>query len=328
MIPNPLSDLARRAARSSLTILVALLTSVPALHAQQAASTTTTAAPAREVGLTLTVTNDRGKYIRGLGREHVEVFEGKVARAITSFGPADEYASIGVLFDISASMRSGRGGKLEAARHAFARFVRQASPANEYFLSAFKKDGIELTDWTRDATAIRAGLDKIAPAVVPKDGDGGTYLYDALGSALAKLARGSHPRRVLLIFTDGGRDNYSRRFQLKDVKRLLRASDVLVYTVVLYERDYESLADPEGQVTLDELASLAGGKAFYTQVGREVDEAVDSLVAELSRQYVIGFAPTDGAKRGELNKVRVKISAPPEIKGEIRVRAREGYLTP
>lgn len=321
-----------RPARRLIFALLAL--AAPAVvRPQQPGGAAPAAAPeapaaAREVRLTLTVTNDKGHYIGGVERGHVEVFEGKAAREIRSFGPAEEHASIGVLFDISASMRDGRDKKLELARQAFARFVQQASPANEYFLRAFNKKEFELTGWTRDAAAIKEGLDKIAPATLTKDGDGGTALYDACASALAKLAGGPHPRRVLLIFTDGGSDNYSRRGRQKELRRMIRDSGVLLYAVAINEKNDTPLLDFAGQADLDELVAASGGLAYFATGVRELNEVVDRIAVELRHQYVVAFAPADAAKKGELNKVRVRVKPPPDYKSALRVRSREGYLTP
>ena len=316
--------------RSLLVVAVALaLAAAPARAQQQPADAAVTRAPAaaREVRLTLTVTNEKGHYIGGVGREHVEVFEGKAAREIKSFGQAEEHASVGVLFDISSSILEGRGKRLESARQAFARFVQQASPANEYFLRAFNKKEIELTDWTRDPGAIRAGLDKIAPATVTRDGDGATAFYDACAAALAKLAGGPHPRRVLIVFTDGF-DTYSRQTRFKDLRRMVQDSEVLLYAVAIIERGDPSSLDLGSQAALDELAAVSGGAAYFPGAVRELNGVMDRIAVELRHQYVVGFAPADAAKRGGLNKVRVKIKPPPDYKSALRVRSREGYLTP
>lgn len=310
---------ARRSSRLLLLVLIAL--SAPSARAQQPAA-------AREVRLTLTVVNEKGHYIGGVTRDHVEVFEGKSAREIRGFGPAEEHASVGVLFDISRSMSGGQRDRIEWARQGFARFTRQASPLNEYFLHAFNKNEFELSGWTRDAAAIKGGLDKIAPSALTKDGDGGTAFYDACASALAKLAGGPHPRRVLLVFTDGEQDNHSRQARQKDLKRMVRDSGVLLYAVALSDVSQPGAADPVGQAELDELAKQSGGAAFFVRSVRELNAAVDQIAVELRHQYVVAFAAADAAKRGELNKVRVRIKPPPDYKSALRVRSREGYLTP
>lgn len=285
-------------------------------------------AAAREVRLTLTVTNEKGHYVGGVTREHVGVFEGKSAREIRSFDRAEEHASVGALFDISRSMHEGRGQRIEWSRQAFARFVQQASPLNEYFLRAFNKHAFDLAGWTRDAATIKEGLDKIAPAIVTRHGDGGTAFYDACASALAKLAAGPHPRRVLLIFTDGMSDNYSQQARQKDLRRMVRDSGALLYAVALYEKHNTEMLDFAGQAELDGLVSASGGKAFFAGSLKGANAAVDQIAVELRHQYVVAFAAADAAKKGELNKVRVRIKPPPDYKRPLRVRSREGYTTP
>lgn len=335
MLSHPRHGRAARAARSFLILLLALsalaAAAAPHFRARQgdAARAAAQSPPAaREVRFTVTVTNEKGRHVVGLGAEHVEVFDGKSPRELASFGPAEDYASVGVLFDISGSMRNGSTNKVERMRHAFARFFRQASPRNEYFLWAFNKQEIMLTDWTSDARALGEGVNKIAPATMPTEGRSGTALRDACAAALDKLSGGSHPRRVLLVLTDGSGDNASSRARLKDLKRALRDSDALLYALVFIDRNDPGALDVAGQAELDELVSVSGGRVFFCESDGELSGAVDYVATELRSQYAVAFAPADAAKKGELNKVRIKIKKPPDLKGGLYVRAREGYLTP
>lgn len=304
---------------------------VHAVAAQQPKPVVETAAAAssspRELTLAVTVTDRNGHYITGLTKDEFSVFDGDSQREITKFEVGNEPASVGVLFDISSSMRAGRQNLVESARLAFVRFVRSASPQNEYFLWAFDKTDIELTGWTHDAAAINEGLNKIAPATIPKQGSGGTAIYDTCVAALKKLTSGSHRRRVLLILTDGNPDNASRQAEFKNLKREVREAEALVYPIAIIDPMTQVL-DAQGGSELNELATLSGGRAFFVNRVAELNGIAERIAEELNRQYVIGFEPTNAAKKGEWNKVRIKLKKPSYFKDSLYTRSREGYYSP
>lgn len=297
-------------------------------HAQQAKDGASSASAPREITLAVTVTDAKGRYLSGLDKEQFTIIDGRTTRDITSFSSVGEPASVGVLFDVSTSMRSSQQNTIEMMRRAFVRFARQGSPQSEYFLRAFHKKDFELTGWTRDARVVSEGLGKIAPDAVPTKGSAGTALYDACAASLKKLAGGSQRKRVLLILTDGGPDNASRDVEFKNLRRMARDSGALIYAIAMIQRGSPATFDAMGQAELDELAANSGGRAFFPNTIAELYEIVDRVAIELNQQYMISFVPADAAKRGELNKLRVKVKAPPNIKTSLYVRHREGYFTP
>jgi Ca-activated chloride channel family protein len=317
---------------ASLTTLVffacALLAQAVAAQQTKPDAPSAAASPAapRELTLAVTVTDIKGHYIRGLGKEHFTVFDGDSQREITKFEIGEAPASVGVLFDVSRSTWD-RSNMLTAARRAFVRFVRNASPRNEYFLWAFNERAIELTGWTQDVAVINEGLNKSALTNLPTKGASGTAIYDTCAEALDKLAGGSRRKRVLLIFTDTNADNASRQVKFKNVKLRARASEVLIYPVVVTEPWINAPLDIQGASELDELATNTGGKAFIVMTVAQMSDSVDRIATELSQQYMISFVPTNAAKKGELNKLKIKLKQPPTIKGALFVRTRDAYFS-
>src|SRR5436190_19539498 len=62
----------------------------------------------------VTVTNKRGATVLGLARDNFQLFEDKIEQTIVSFSGQDEPCSVGLIFDVSGSMRD----KLPAAKAA------------------------------------------------------------------------------------------------------------------------------------------------------------------------------------------------------------------
>ena len=58
---------------------------------------------------------------------------------------------------------------------------------------------------------------------------GQTALYDACYLGVEKVTRGTHPKRAVLLISDG-QDN-SSRYTFSELRRLLKESDVIIYAV-------------------------------------------------------------------------------------------------
>jgi len=265
------------------------------------------------VTLTLTVQDLYGRYVTGLGKEAFSVTDNNQPQDITFFSDADAPISVGILFDVSGSMA---GDKIQKARKALSRFLLTSHPSDEYFLIAFNSRAQLLLDRSRDADAVLRKL----TLVQPKED---TALYDAVYLGIEKVTRGSHQKRALLIISDG-QDNASR-YNFGEVRRLMRESDVVAYTVgIIGKGDSSSSLGMQGQAFLDEISSVTGGKSFYPESDVEMDEIFERIAIELRHQYTIGYIPKDFAPDGKWRKVKTKVK-PPRGYPRLTVRGREGY---
>lgn len=265
------------------------------------------------VTLTLTVTDYYGRYVSGLTKEAFTVYDDKKEQEITFFSDTDAPVSIGILFDVSGSMS---GEKILKARNALERFIYTSHPRDEYYLIAFNKRAQLLMDRTRDGEAV---LNKLT-LVEPKHN---TALYDACYLGVERVTRGTHQKKALLIISDG-QDNASR-YNFKEVRRLMKESDVVIYSVGIMDgRDATSMDGMQGQAFLDELSGVTGGKSFYPSSAVEMDEIFERIALELRHQYSIGYTPENFTPDGEWHRVKVKVK-PPRGLPRLTVRHREGY---
>ncbi|HAF24694.1 MAG TPA: hypothetical protein DCK93_17615, partial [Blastocatellia bacterium] len=204
------------------------------------------------ITFTVTVTDTYGRYVSGLGKNAFTVLDEKKPQEITFFSDDDAPVSVGVLFDVSGSMG---GDKVKRARDALSKFIQTSHNSDEYFLIAFNQRAQLLLDKTRDGNAV---LDKLTFVQTKNN----TALYDACYLGVEKVQRGTHPKRALLLISDG-QDNNSR-YTFNELRRLLKESDVTLYGIgILGGGDAGSSLGMEGQGILDELASVSGGKAFF-----------------------------------------------------------------
>ena len=259
------------------------------------------------------MTDRWGRFIAGLEKEAFSVFDEKQKQKITFFSDSDAPASIGILFDISGSMN---GEKIMQARNALSRFMNISHPRDEYFLIAFNKRAQLLMDRTRDGEAVLNRLTLVEPKH-------NTALYDACYLGVERVTRGTHQKKALLVISDG-QDNASR-YNFKEVRRLMKESDVTIYTVgILGGRDAVSQLGIQGQAFLDELARVTGGQSFYPRSEVEMDEIFERIALELRHQYSIGYTPKDFEQNGEWRKVKVKVRKFEGL-GRLTVRYRRGY---
>lgn len=265
------------------------------------------------ITFTVTVTDTYGRFVSGLNKNAFTVFDDKKPQEITFFSDDDAPVSIGVLFDVSGSMS---GDKVRRARDALSKFVQTSHNADEYFLIGFNSRAQLLMDKTRDGNAV---LDKMTFV----ETHGNTALYDACYLGVEKVQRGAHPKRALLLISDG-QDNNSR-YTFNELRRLLKESDVVLYGVgILGGSDAGSSLGMEGQGILDELASVSGGKAFFPRSAAEMDDIFEQIALELRHQYSIGYKPANFTNDGRWHKIKVKVT-PPRGLPRLFVRTKDGY---
>jgi len=265
------------------------------------------------ITLTVTVTDTYGRYVSGLSQKAFTILDEKQPQEITFFSDDDSPVSVGVIFDVSGSMS---GEKIKNAREALAKFIQTSHNSDEYFLIAFNSRAQLLLDRTRDGNAV---LDKLTFVQTKNN----TALYDACYLGVEKVQRGLHPKRALLLISDG-QDNNSR-YTFNELRRLLKESDVVLYGVgILSGGDAGSPLGMEGQSILDELANVSGGKAFFPRSALEMDDIFEQIALELRHQYSIGYKPSNFSNDGKWRKIKVKVT-PPRGLPRLFVRSKEGY---
>ena len=266
------------------------------------------------VTFTVTVTDIYGRFVSGLGKNAFTIFDDKSQQDISFFSDEDAPVSVGVLFDVSGSMS---GDKVRRARDALAHFIQTSHDRDEYFLIGFNSRAQLLLDRTRDGNAV---LDKLTFVQTKNN----TALYDACYLGVERVQRGTHPKRALLLISDG-QDNNSR-YTFSELRRVLKESDVVLYAIgILGGSDVGSSLGMEGQGVMDELAGVSGGKAFYPRSAAEMDDIFEQIALELRHQYSIGYRPPNFTGNGKWHKIKVKV-APPRGLPRLFWRSKEGYF--
>ncbi len=254
----------------------------------------------------VTVTDRKGAVISGLDRSRFSVFEEGVPQPIASFSSEDLPASIGLVFDVSGSMRQ----KLGTARALVGAIFSGTDERDEAFL---------LTCADRpDAQSDLSRLQSSRPG-------GSTALIDSIYRTMDRMQRARHSRQVLVILSDG-QDNHSRYTRSELIARAVE-SGAQIYAVGLHEppgpRKAIELADESrGMALLSDLAQSTGGQFYQVDPGDDISAIADKIVLALHHQYLIGYYPTPAA-RGGARRIQVKIDSP-----DFRLYGRSVYLAP
>jgi Ca-activated chloride channel family protein len=272
------------------------------------------------VVLHASVYDKSGNFAAGLKKSDFKVFEDGVAQTVTTFSQEDVPVSLGILVDISGSMRTKIGKVTDSALE----FIRASNPADQSFLVAFN-DRIELVqDYTSDLAEISGALKAIVVY-------GGTALYDAVVLGVEKAQNGARPKKAIIVISDGeDRDSY---YKLDQMLAKVRESDVAVYCVGFLDPvvDRGKLINllsknpaEKARGVLTRIAHETGGKAFFPQATAELSGIVAEIAHELRHQYSIAYISSNSVKDGSWRSVKVTLEGPNAQQYHVRTRA--GYF--
>jgi Ca-activated chloride channel family protein len=301
------------------------------------------------INISATVTDRNGRFVAGLGKEDFAVFEDGEPQELAHFSNERVPVSLGLVLDASGSMTPD---KMASARSAIDRLIHDLlGREDELFFMEFANQPHLTQEWTLDREAISRALQRVRTL-------GGTAMYDAIAEAIPTASIGLHPKKALLVISDGNDTN--SRTPPGELRRLIRESEVLVYAlgvdgtapverinppVIRFPplprfplpipgggpqrprfppvRGRNARAQSGERVDADALRRITDDTGGRTEIVRgfgDLSGATARIADELSRQYYLGYA--SAAKRdGRWHEIRV------EVRGRgVNVRARRGYV--
>jgi Ca-activated chloride channel family protein len=272
-------------------------------HAQTFRGSVTTV----EIPVTVTDTNNR--LITGLTKDDFEVFEDGDPEPVTQFSDKRTSVSVGVLLDISDSMR---GQPIVDARSALDRFMADLLETDdEAFVGAFNHLPRILVPWTAPPSRLTGRLDDERPT-------GGTAIYDAIAASTSMFGRRQRTRAAMIVISDGA-DTASDR-SLAQTRELLRRSDAFVYAIAIDSATEQRVSTRVNPEALREITGPSGGYTEVVRSSADLGPATQRIAEELNSQYTLGFAttrPQDGSWR----TIRVRVRHDGYL-----ARARRGYF--
>ena len=270
------------------------------------------------VQIPVTVTDGNGRVVPGLEKEHFTLFEDKVQQVITHFAAEDAPTSIGIVFDTSDSMKF----RMNKAHEAVDALLRNANPADEFFLVQFSSHAALVAGMTTNS-------EEIAQKAAAMRVGGSTALLDAVALAMEEMKNARHLRKAIVIISDG--DDNSSRSSVSEIKKIVREGDVLIYAIgITDDVDYSMYLQRDkltGPALLNEIATQTGGRLFEVRKLKQLPDITAKISGWLRNQYMLGYASDNSQRNGEYRRVEVKVTKP---KGFPRLHAfwRLGYYAP
>jgi Ca-activated chloride channel family protein len=300
------------------------------------------------VNISATVTDRNGRFVAGLDKEDFAVFEDGEPQELAHFSNERVPVSLGLVLDASGSMTPE---KMSSARSAIDRLIYDLlGRDDELFFMEFANRPHLAQEWTLDRGAISRAVERVRAI-------GGTAMYDAVAEAVPTASIGLHPKKALLVISDGNDTN--SRTPPGELRRIIRESEVLVYALGVDGSPSVQRADPPvirfpplprfplpipgggpqprfppvrgrnarsqvgERVDADALRRITDDTGGRTEIVRsfgDLSGATARIADELSRQYYLGYA-SPGKRDGRWHEIRV------EVRGRgLNVRARRGYV--
>lgn len=268
------------------------------------------------VGVGVTVVDRKGNLITDLTQDDFDVYEDEQLQSVRYFARGDDIGEnaplhVGLLFDTSGSMEQD----IRLSRSAAIKFLNALPEARDMTLVEFDTE-------VRVGRYMQNDFARLVERIRNRKPDGYTALYDALGVYLGD-ADEQNGRKILVLYTDGGDTRSSASWS--DTLDLLKASDVTVYSIGFLQHQSQSGRMVQ-QRTLQQIAAMTGGQAFFPTTDDDIEAAYDKVLGELKAQYSLGYVSTNSKTDGRWRKVEIKVKRS-DLKGA-RIRSRAGYYAP
>jgi Ca-activated chloride channel homolog len=269
------------------------------------------------VNLQFTVTDRRGRFVTGLGKDDFLVREGKNTQKILQFSAESELPlRLAILVDSSNSIRDRF------------RFIQETAIE---FINSVMRPGRDKAMVVSFDTAAETQVDltddkvKLASAIRGLRAGGGTTLYDAIALSSRDKLMQEQPRlglRHAMVILSDGDDNQSR-FSRDQALELAQMADVVIYTI-----STNAVTGVRGEVAGDKvlryLSSETGGLTFFPFKVEDLSQSFENIANELRHQYSLLYRPEPLKTDGSYQTIEVRVPT----QGNLIIRARRGYYAP
>jgi len=288
----------------------------------------------------VSVTDQNGRFVRGLTSAHFEILEDGARPAVKQFSAERVPVSLAILLDISGSMAQNSQQRLADdarwadTRRALALLLTRLGAADEVLFAVFNEQ-VAASPWTQEYGSVLGTFDLLRPG-------GGTALLEAVKQIASVFQTARHQRKVILLISDGNDTQMpaaglpslpyeigsktentmgeSRRSLLRDLavqgsRNAVRKSDAVLYAIGIGTRT----GVPADTNLLDGLTKESGGYTEPLRSPSEIAAAVARICDDLQSQYLMTFEPAHADGKYHSMRVRTKDR-------RLNVRTRAGYI--
>lgn len=239
-----------------------------------------------ERSLWVSVVDQSGTPVPGLGTKDFSVREDNLSREILRVVPAEEPMQIALLVDTSQSVRND----VANIRNALPAFVtaltkpNDAGRRNEVALIGFGERPTILTDYTTDAAALQKGVNRVFATP-----GSGPYLLDAIEETVTGFKKREASRPVIVAIAMETHELSYRHYD--QILPKLKDSDAPLYALMIGS-PVDDMSD-EGRsraIVLDRGTSETGGRRDQLLTSMALDTRLKQLADQLTHMYRVVYA--------------------------------------
>jgi VWFA-related protein len=254
------------------------------------------------VQVTAVVTDDEGRFVKGLAKEDFAILDNDKPQEITNFAAENIPLEMVAALDVSSSMSEA----LPQVKTSAKKFLSGLEPGDQVTLLAFNDNIFTLARRATNQAERERAIDRMASW-------GGTALHDVIIMATEILGRQSG-RRSIVLFSDG--DDQSSHAPLDAAITRTEGSDATIYAI----GQGRAVQNRSLQKLMSRVATVSGGRAFFTDDNSQLDAIFHEILEDLRNQYLLAYPAPGTGRDGAWHSIKVRVK-----NGKYKVRAREGY---
>jgi Ca-activated chloride channel family protein len=270
------------------------------------------------VSLNVIVTDNRERFVTGLGQSDFSVFEDGIQQDVSFFAAANVPLDLAILLDVSSSMSD----KLATVQEAAVGFASHLRSGDRVTVVGVKDTARVLHDLDGDIGGAREAIRRTSAS-------GGTALYNGLYTTIKQMQKvhasdeGEVRRQAIAVLTDG--DDTTSIVTFDDVLALAKQAGIAIYTIALKSQYPTALLgalkdSSESEFAMKALAQETGARSFFPTDISQLASVYGSITQELANQYALGYTSSNAKRDGGFRRIFVRVDEP-----NVRARTRSGY---
>ena len=251
----------------------------------------------------VSVTDETGAHVPGLGVDDFEILERGVGRDIENVASSEKKTEIMLAVDTSVGVE----GQIQFLRRASEAFVRAVTPHNKVSLYDFGGRASQLVKPTDDAAMLIQTIKRLHSRQTEA-----AYVLDAIIETARELEETEREEgnraQVVIVTSDGPELSHNHYERAKKAGE----SSGAVYHVVLFESPHSSddrihQAEVEGALTY--LTDKTGGTYRRIMVATAIENELRRIAGELRPQYRVSFL-TEISPKSKLEELSISLRNP------------------
>lgn len=281
----------------------------------------------------LSAVDKNRQFYNGLGKADLVVYENGVRQEIFTFQRETNLPlRLVLMIDVTQSQENTLGSEKAAAVSFIDAVLRNEGDRISVasFAHALNVQQVE----TNQRTSLHDGVARIqvelgndysgpnqkAPSC-EDDPVGCSFIWDSVAEAVNRLLAPSQTeaRRAIILLSDG--DDTASKLERDQVAKLAIKNDTVIYSIGIGDRQNYPFKEKD----LRQLAEKTGGRAFFPNGPEDLAAAFAQIQEELRSQYLLAYAPSNGARDGSYRKIKIEPATEALKKQKLRLQYREGY---